>query len=227
MQGNGEFDFWELFPYSLQTLAEWADVYQDRERKDKSRDRILIYKNLSDAKPGTVYPVAIRLQGFLRQFRVDRFGNWSGKEPILSEAQDPARKYLPVQEHWNVMDPLTTAELTEAGKILPIDSIILTEGDFVDVGAELDFVVSRERNKETTLKCFLTCTHVVRLIAAHNIEHLDLVRTQCIQCDSMLIIYTRKTRSLIENMLQPPLYRKERSRKLIRPSFSTANNLHI
>ncbi|KAG1732743.1 hypothetical protein EDB19DRAFT_1831229 [Suillus lakei] len=78
MQGNDQFDSWELFPYSLQTLAKWADVYQDRVRPDKLRDHILIYKNLLDAKPGEVYPVAIRLQGLLRQFRIDRFGNWSG-----------------------------------------------------------------------------------------------------------------------------------------------------
>ncbi|KAG1727123.1 hypothetical protein EDB19DRAFT_1833196 [Suillus lakei] len=57
-----------------------TDVYQDCEQQDKLRDRILIYKNLVDAKPGTVYPVAICLQGLLRQFHVEMFRNWSGHE---------------------------------------------------------------------------------------------------------------------------------------------------
>ncbi|KAG1721640.1 hypothetical protein EDB19DRAFT_1646332 [Suillus lakei] len=215
MQGNDQFDSWELFPYSLQTLAKWADVYQDHARPDKSRDRILIYKNLLDAKPGEVYPVAIRLQGLLQQFHIDRFGNWSGrqsahsislvnmsaeaqltmreqhdkpqkfkevqgssrkfKEAVLTEAQDPEGKYQHVQELWNVACPLTTANLTGSGKILPMDSVLLSEGDFVDVGAELDFVVSRDRHKGTTLKCFLTCTHIVRLIPADYVQHMKLV----------------------------------------------------
>ncbi|KAG2145273.1 hypothetical protein DEU56DRAFT_754129 [Suillus clintonianus] len=223
MQGNDQFDSWELFPYSLQTLAKWADVYQDRARPDKSRDRILIYKNLLDAKPGEVYPVAIHLQGLLRQFHIDRFGNWSGhesevtravqyvnissgghsdawqatiralnlacdyvsrrlhltmqeipnyksahllkkreltmreqrdkpqkcKEAVLTEAQDPEGKYKHVQDLWNVACPLMTANLTGSGKILPMDSVLLSEGDFVDVGAELDFVIMTKTKNDS------------------------------------------------------------------------------
>lgn len=78
LQGDFDYESWQLFPSSLQTLAEWADVYRDPDQKDKSRDRILIYKDIPNAKPNTVYPVAIRVQGLLRQFRVERFRNWSG-----------------------------------------------------------------------------------------------------------------------------------------------------
>ncbi|KAG1811914.1 hypothetical protein EV424DRAFT_1542324 [Suillus variegatus] len=210
LPGDNDYASWELFPSSLQAMAEWADIYQDRERKDKSRDQILIYKDIPDAEPDTVYPVTVRLQGLLRQFCVERFGNWSGQEadavravqyvviasgghtkawratinslnlaceyvsrrlhlpmqgipdkkelylqrrafikrdkprdakvPTLTAMQDPNGKYLCIQDNWSIVCPLTIAELTGAGKILPMDAVLLTEGDFVDVGAELDFV---------------------------------------------------------------------------------------
>lgn len=97
------------------------------------------------------------------------------KTPALSATQDPEGKYLRIQEHWSAVRPLTIADLTSAGKILPMDAVLLTEGDFVDVGAELDFVLSRQRNKGTTLKCFLTCTHIVRMIPAGYVEKMKLV----------------------------------------------------
>ncbi|KAG1722487.1 hypothetical protein EDB19DRAFT_1916663 [Suillus lakei] len=67
-------------------MAEWADVYKDTESKDPSRNRILIYKNVPNMAPDTVFPVAIRLQGLLRQFRVDRFGNWTGRDTDVHRA---------------------------------------------------------------------------------------------------------------------------------------------
>lgn len=66
------------------------------------------------------------------------------KEPVLSVAEDPEGKYLSVQEMWNIGQPLDVADLTKSSKILPMDTVLLTEGDFVDVRAELDFVLSRE-----------------------------------------------------------------------------------
>lgn len=86
---------------------------------------------------------------------------YESKEPLLTDEEDPGRKYMHVQDHWDVKCPLCTADLTDAGKILAMDAILLTEGDFVDVGAELDFVVSRDRHKGTMLKCFLSCDHIV------------------------------------------------------------------
>ncbi|KAG1851053.1 hypothetical protein DFJ58DRAFT_842249 [Suillus subalutaceus] len=195
LQGDEGYVAWQLFPCSLQAMAKWADVYQDPKQKDKSRDHILIYKDVEDAQPGTIYPVAICLQGMLGRFCIERFGYWSGsgiagmnqklhalsntcifhvedtnklgklpsiplilpvnmnreqerivlaKEPALMAAQDPGGKYICVQELWNVVHPLTVADLTGKGKVLPMDAIHLTEGDFVDVGAELDFVMSRD-----------------------------------------------------------------------------------
>lgn len=78
LQGPDDLEGWELFPADLREMVEWADVYKDREKKDPSRNNILIYKHLEDAESDTIYPVAIRMHGILEEFRIDRFGNWSG-----------------------------------------------------------------------------------------------------------------------------------------------------
>jgi hypothetical protein len=78
LQGPDDLESWELFPSNLQEMVDWADVYEDREKKDKSRNRILIYKKVEDAESSTIYPVAIRMHGILEEFRVERFGNWTG-----------------------------------------------------------------------------------------------------------------------------------------------------
>jgi hypothetical protein len=52
-------------------MTEWAEVYKDEERKDKSRNQILIYKEMQNKDPATVFPVALCIQGLLGEFRVD------------------------------------------------------------------------------------------------------------------------------------------------------------
>ncbi|KAG1718692.1 hypothetical protein EDB19DRAFT_1649792 [Suillus lakei] len=65
--------------------------------------------------------------------------------------------------------------MTELAKIIPMNSVLLTEGDFVDVRAELDFVLNRDRHSCTILKCFLTCTYIVRIIPASQMQAMNLV----------------------------------------------------
>ncbi|KAG1856184.1 hypothetical protein C8R48DRAFT_776018 [Suillus tomentosus] len=202
LQGDNDYASWELFPASLQDMAKWADIYQDHKQRDKLRDCILIYKEVPDTEPGTIYPVAIRLHGILGKFRVERFRNWSGREADIARAvqyvnissggqqkpweatfrslnlaceyvsrrlhlptqgiackkeiysqrrvfikrdqprkskelaltatQDPEGKYICVQDLWNVVRPLTVANLTDTGKVVPMDAVLLTEGDFMD-----------------------------------------------------------------------------------------------
>jgi hypothetical protein len=78
LQGPEDLESWELFPSSLQEMAEWADVYKDEDKHDKSRNHTLIYKHVPEEDMTTIFPVTIRLHGILEQFRVERFGNWSG-----------------------------------------------------------------------------------------------------------------------------------------------------
>ncbi|KAG1877462.1 hypothetical protein F4604DRAFT_1680127 [Suillus subluteus] len=209
LQGDDDYAGWELFPASLQGMAEWSDIYQDPEWKDKSRDHILIYKNIMDTKPNTVYPVAIRVQGLCVNFDlkdletglggheevwkatihslnlVYEYVSWclhlpaqgipykkelyfqrhafikrdkpcDSKTPTLSTTQDPEGKYLRVQDNWSIVHPLTIADLTSMGKILPMDAVLLTQGDFVDVGAELDFVKMKLDENIMSWKCTST-----------------------------------------------------------------------
>lgn len=54
---------------------------------------------------------------------------------------DPEGKFICLQKDWNVARPLHVGELNEQGKVMPIDTIVLNDGDFVEVGAELDFMI--------------------------------------------------------------------------------------
>ncbi|KAG1846435.1 hypothetical protein F4604DRAFT_1688376 [Suillus subluteus] len=67
----------ELFLSSLEAMADWTDIYQDPEQKDKSGDWMLICKDVPDAQPGT---------GMLGKFRVERFRNWSSRESEVAHA---------------------------------------------------------------------------------------------------------------------------------------------
>ena len=70
---------WQRFPTSLNHLVEWADVTKHPTSTDNARDRILVYKTLpaSDSIP-VVYPVSVRLFGFLEDFCLADYGNWKG-----------------------------------------------------------------------------------------------------------------------------------------------------
>ncbi|KAG2155402.1 hypothetical protein DEU56DRAFT_750966 [Suillus clintonianus] len=246
LQGPEDLESWELFPADLQEMVDWADVYKDHEKKDLSRNHLLIYKHVEESESSTIYPVAVRIHGILEQFRIERFGNWSGrpedarqavqyitvasggheqpwdatitslnlacqyvsrrlgvpmqemhkdkdiylqrrvfnkrdapnnsKVPVLTPDDDPEGKFQSLQELWDVMQPLRVAELCANGKKVPINSVLLTAGDFVEVGAELDFVLNRNKDAKTTLKCFLACTYIVRLMPAVHVQNAQLNR---------------------------------------------------
>lgn len=65
LQGDNDYESWDIFPASLSDMVTWADIYKDPSQKDTSRNHILIYKSVRNTKPNTVFPVAIRLQGIL------------------------------------------------------------------------------------------------------------------------------------------------------------------
>jgi hypothetical protein len=145
------------------------------------------------------------------------------RTPALTTTQDPEGKFLHIQDNWNVVHPLDIADLTSDGKILPMDAILLTEGDFVDVGAELDFVLSRQRHKPTTLKCFLTCTHIVRMIPAHYVQRMQLVSYKDASYFIMLMVLARMKVCRTKSTQFPLHHRKEQGRRHIQLSCLTRN----
>ncbi|KAG1793649.1 uncharacterized protein HD556DRAFT_1443440 [Suillus plorans] len=92
------------------------------------------------------------------------------KECVLSIADDLEGKFICLQKDWNVACLLRVGELNKQGTVTPIDTIGLNDGDFVEVGAELDFVIHRDRSRQTNLKGFLTCTYMVHLVPKQHIQ---------------------------------------------------------
>ncbi|KAG1856866.1 hypothetical protein C8R48DRAFT_555219, partial [Suillus tomentosus] len=189
---------WQRCPSTLPRLIQWAEIQQDCDKRDKSRDRILVYKNIPDPRPDTLYPVALRLHGFLECFCIERLGNWTGDiylqchvfEKVrdttiliptaflkldkcsnrsrtdifdITPADDPKDAYRMIQEHWNVCEVLPIGEVSADNKLVLLDKLLLTQGDFVEVGAELDFVVGRDKASKPILRAYLSCTHITHL----------------------------------------------------------------
>ena len=70
---------WECFPTTLARLAEWATIAKLPSSTDRSRDRILVYKTLpAPDSDVALYPVSVRLFGFLEKFCVGEYGDWNG-----------------------------------------------------------------------------------------------------------------------------------------------------
>ncbi|KAG1726069.1 uncharacterized protein EDB91DRAFT_1023767, partial [Suillus paluster] len=188
---------WQKFPLTLGCLIEWADIYKDKEKKDKAQDHLLVYKCMPNAKPGALYPVSIRMHGYLNHFCLERLGNWSSsstcffvslvdtkihgerwrQQPIsqaimlgqdtatqaLSSKDDPEQNYDTIKQEWTVCEFFPVGELSDSGKIIPLDHLLLTRGDFIEVGAEMDFVIGRDRASRPILNTYMTCTYVLRL----------------------------------------------------------------
>ncbi|KAG2148934.1 hypothetical protein DEU56DRAFT_729791, partial [Suillus clintonianus] len=112
----------------------------------------------------------------ISESRLSIYAPNKSKEPVLTPDDDPEGKFQCLQESWDVMRPLHVADLCANGKKVPINSVLLTAGDFVEVGAELDFVLNKNKDAKTTLKCFLACTYIVRLMPAVHVQNAQLVR---------------------------------------------------
>ncbi|KIN94266.1 hypothetical protein M404DRAFT_35242 [Pisolithus tinctorius Marx 270] len=70
---------WQSFPTSLCHMVEWATVARDPTSTDRRRSHLLVYKTLPIPEPyGVLYPVSVRIYGFLDKFCVGDFGNWNG-----------------------------------------------------------------------------------------------------------------------------------------------------
>ncbi|KIN97635.1 hypothetical protein M404DRAFT_32108 [Pisolithus tinctorius Marx 270] len=70
---------WECFPTSLCHMVEWATVARHPCAPDRRRSHLLVYKTLPVPEPyDAMYPVSVRIYGFLDKFCVGEFGNWNG-----------------------------------------------------------------------------------------------------------------------------------------------------
>lgn len=95
---------------------------------------------------------------------------------FIDPADDPKNTYRKIQDSWNVCSALPIGEISTGDRLLALDKLLLTRGDFVEVGAEIDFVVGRDRTSRPILRAYLACTHVTRLLPAKKAEKLTKVR---------------------------------------------------
>ncbi|KAJ7279721.1 hypothetical protein C8J57DRAFT_1502363 [Mycena rebaudengoi] len=80
-----------VVPRTHHGKLEWAHVGYNPYSQDRTRQMILVYKHphiLPHAPPNMLYPVGIRVQGFLQQCVLGPLGNWSGR------VSDPPQKAL-------------------------------------------------------------------------------------------------------------------------------------
>jgi len=71
---------WQIVPADFETVCEWAYVSIDTSVSDWTRVYHLLYKQPSgDNEANVVYPVTLRIQGFLQNFDLSVLGSWDGE----------------------------------------------------------------------------------------------------------------------------------------------------
>ncbi|KAH7918370.1 hypothetical protein BV22DRAFT_1024712 [Leucogyrophana mollusca] len=184
---------WDCFPHSVEQMVDWAEVILDNDIQDTSRNRVLIYKTPTKVVPDTVYPVSVNIQGILKQFHLDRLGTWDGyaisinlrmcnltfrQRPLqiafcrpetctrFSWCDDPHGWCARLSSEWEVMDAVPVAKINKYGTMTGLSHLLLSQGDFVEVGTEFDIILTRDVNGRSAVKIFLAFHHVIRLAAA-------------------------------------------------------------
>ncbi|KAJ7131645.1 hypothetical protein C8R43DRAFT_1133590 [Mycena crocata] len=76
---------WQLVPTELGAFGDWGYVYDNAASRERSRTKLLIYRQPADPAPGIVYPVRIRIQGFIQRCNLRPLGAWEG-EPDRAKA---------------------------------------------------------------------------------------------------------------------------------------------
>ena len=83
VNGNGEptsaMEDWQLVPTSFEEVCEWAYIIRDTSAGEWSRGYLLLYKQPGEtAYPDVLYPVTLRLQGFIKTCNLAPLGSWNG-----------------------------------------------------------------------------------------------------------------------------------------------------
>ncbi|KAH7906342.1 hypothetical protein BJ138DRAFT_1117661 [Hygrophoropsis aurantiaca] len=226
---------WEIFPTNIESMVEWAEVIKDTNVRSKYRNKIVVYKELSNGVGNIVYPVSVRLNGYIRNIDVGRLGDWDGKPEnvhaasqtislesngcaeawnstleclnlmayfmsrtmnIPLEREKPFFRNLVLQRkvfyrskreeavtvprsddpngllqflpnEWDLNEDLPIGQQLNDGSIKRYNRILLSTGDFVEVCASFDIVISRQSTfPRTSLKLFLCMSQILSIIRA-------------------------------------------------------------
>ncbi|KAH7905414.1 hypothetical protein BJ138DRAFT_1118496 [Hygrophoropsis aurantiaca] len=76
---HGASEPWKSFPTTIESMVEWAEMFKDTAIRDRVRQWTLIYKQPQDQPMyDTVYPISLRLHGYIKDMKINRLGNWNG-----------------------------------------------------------------------------------------------------------------------------------------------------
>ncbi|KAJ6623308.1 hypothetical protein B0H10DRAFT_2213700 [Mycena sp. CBHHK59/15] len=93
---------WVVVPLTLTAILDWAYVHRSDQVADYTREHVLLYKNPPHAALNTVFPVGVRVQGFIMRSTLGMLGNWEGTPgTAVSAAQSVALGCGGYREPWH------------------------------------------------------------------------------------------------------------------------------
>ncbi|KAH7907429.1 hypothetical protein BJ138DRAFT_1014509, partial [Hygrophoropsis aurantiaca] len=190
---------WQKVPSTYAEICTWAQLARDPTSPEKRRENIIIYCNPPTADPLTLFPISIRVQGFLESCCLRPLGNWKGlpesecftiflimlitclrcqrksDDPVtaLSIADDPNQCYPTIAPDWCLADRLQIGRRLENGNRAACSHMILMPGDFIDVGLTFDVVRQKQKDGSTSFKIHLGFSHVLQLASAEVLSKVS------------------------------------------------------
>ncbi|KAH7904133.1 hypothetical protein BJ138DRAFT_1107083 [Hygrophoropsis aurantiaca] len=77
---------WQKVPATYSEICSWAQVARDPSSHERRRDNIIVYSNRPSSEELTLFPISIRIQGFLEGCCLQRLGNWRGDPSNVHKA---------------------------------------------------------------------------------------------------------------------------------------------
>ncbi|EGN96153.1 hypothetical protein SERLA73DRAFT_76143 [Serpula lacrymans var. lacrymans S7.3] len=200
-----ELQKWQIVPHTLDKMLEWVHVMQDEDCVDSTRGYQLVYSLPSPEVEGEVYPMSIRLHGFIKMLQLATLGNWNGVQPdFLAAPDNPNHYYERISAEWNTNDKLPVAKYNATNQLTAIKHLLLSPGDFVEVGVEFDIVVRRGASGQKTVKVFPTFTHIIQLQESVAAKSSSDQPKKCSSHDATMSVKCTKVRQTLDIATHSP-----------------------
>ncbi|KAH7920568.1 hypothetical protein BV22DRAFT_1020931, partial [Leucogyrophana mollusca] len=111
----------------------------------------------------TFYSNPAKLHSASQRLVLGSAGGESTRATVLNACDDPHGWYACLSSDWDVLDAIPVAKIDKSGAMTALNYLLLSQGDFVEVGAEFDIVLTRDINGRNVAKVFLAFHHVIRL----------------------------------------------------------------
>jgi hypothetical protein len=78
VDGTDEPKFWQVVPTTFEEMCDWAYVSMNKISNDQTRRHLVLYRNPEVTHGSVVYPVTLRVQGFVERAKLTALGDWDG-----------------------------------------------------------------------------------------------------------------------------------------------------